>query len=72
MPKQDLKQKLRAADRRRSRRPAPNIEATPSFRRAAVDVHELIASAILEYVDSCEADLRDVIVVSALRKLPQR
>jgi hypothetical protein len=67
MPKQDLKQKLRGADRRRSRRPAPIIEATPRSECASIDVPELIAFAILEYVDSCQAEMRDAIVVSAMR-----
>lgn len=66
MTKQDLKRKLRAADRRRSRRPVPIIATLPP-ERASIDVPELIVSAILDYVDSCESETRDKTVVSAMR-----
>lgn len=67
MPRQVLKQKLRAADRRRSRRPAPRIESTRTSERESIDVLELIASAILEYIDASDSEMRDGIVISAMR-----
>lgn len=63
----ELKRKLKAADRRRNRRPVPVIETTAPSERQSIDVFELIAKAILEYVDSGASEVRDAIVLSAMR-----
>ena len=68
MPKQDLKKKLKAADRRRKRRSAaPGENALPAQRRR-VDVSGLIALAILEHADSSKSEVRDAAVISTLRQ----
>lgn len=64
----DLKRKLKAADRRRRRRPAKPAVSAPAERPSAgADATELITSAILSYVDDSSATVQDPAVVAALR-----
>ncbi len=66
--RQDLKSKLKAADRRRSRRSAPkqNQSSVASPQRK-VDVASLIASTILEFIDASPNEVHDIAIVSAMR-----
>lgn len=66
-----LKKKLKAAQRRRDRRPAAVAPATQSQSNRGsqprVDPIERVTATILQYIDDCEDEVRDVIVVSAIR-----
>ena len=70
MPKREaLKQKLKAADRRRQRRQVdfePSPAAAISKGAARVDVAELIVRTILTHVSAGDGDARDVMVIAAL------
>ncbi len=68
----DLKRKLKASDRRRNRRSATTNATTTAAASAAtrppkVDVAGLVATTILEYVESSGAEVVDAAVVSALK-----
>ncbi len=71
MPKREaLKQKLKAADRRRQRRqvdtqPRPVVASPASTSR--VDVAELIVRAILEHVAANRSDARDAMLIAAIK-----
>ncbi len=64
-----VKQRLKAADRRRQRRnidSRPVSEAVTRTDKPRVDVVGLIANAILRHAESLGSEARDVIVIAAL------
>ena len=67
MPRQQLKQKLKAADRRRKRRSPGTAEKDFPTQRRSIDVSGLIVSAILEHVHTSRSEVRDATVISAMR-----
>jgi hypothetical protein len=72
MSKQDsLRQRLKAADRRRQRRqgfsqPAVATKHEPS---AGADVTGMVVEEILDYVDSLDRGARDAMVINAIHSL---
>ena len=66
--RENLKRKLKAADRRRQRRPVPPATTVaPATNKSALDVTGLIATEILQHAESASDGLSDSAVVAAMR-----